>query len=490
MAPLKLRTKLALSYAALFVTLLGSSGIAVYQLQAFRLRDAADDNLIDHLAGLWGYVGFDGDKAAIRFDPQNSYVAYFLREATRYYQLYDARNGKLLLESGDSALQQLALSPVGVLRVAADQGIDTQTRHNVPLRFRSAVFQANGRSYLLRVGVSVEHDLASLAELRNVLIFLLPIATAIGIPGAWWMAGRTLRPLRNLEIEASEISIQQLGRRLPQRGTKDELDSLAETFNLVLSRLEASVRQMRSFADFMAHELRTPMTVLRGDVEVELMRPDVPEEWRTHLVSHLEEFDKLSRLINRFLLIAKAETGGIQMRRERLDLRQSLASLARELEPLSQNYAVQVILTGETDVEVLVDREWMERAFLNLLDNALKFTPGGGRIQVTTRRVANTVTVEIRDSGPGISVKDLPHIFEHSYRAADAQAQNETPGGLGLALTKWVIVQHRGAIHVTSAPGEGAVFTITLPSLSYSEKEAAAQGRRLSRKTVEPAMKA
>lgn len=470
MPPLKLRTKLAVSYATLFVTLLGSSGFAVYELLAYRLRDAADDNLMDHVAGLWGYVDFRGDAPAIKFDAHNSYVAYFLREATRYYQIYNADNGKLLLESDDSALQQLAVSPVQAVKFAAHPGIDSSAHNGVPLRFRSAVFQANGRPYLLRVGVSVEHDLADLAELRKVLMWLLPFATTIAVGGAWWTAGRTLRPLRKMENEASEISIQQLGRRLPVRGTKDELDSLSETFNLVLARLEASVKQMRSFADFMAHELRTPMTVLRGEVEVELMRPDLPEEWREHFTSHLEEFDKLSRLINRFLLIAKAETGGIQLRRERFDLLLSLAALARELEPLSQTYGVRVILTGETGVQVLADREWMERAFLNVLDNALKFTPSGGLIQVTTRRVANTVTVEIRDSGRGISAEDLPHIFEHSYRAADSKAHHETPGGLGLALTKWVIVQHRGAIHVTSAPGEGTIFTITLPSTSFSER--------------------
>jgi len=487
---LKLRTKLALSYAGLFATLLGSSGLAVYELQAYRLRNAADDNLVDHLAGLWGYIDFHGDKPAVKFDPKNPYVVYFLREATRYYQIYDARNGQLLLESDDSALQRLALNPADAVRMVATPMIDTQIRQKVPLRFRSAVFQANGRPYLLRAGVSVEHDLASLAELRFVLLILLPIATAIGIPGAWWMAGRTLRPLRNLEEEASEISIQHLGRRLPLRGTEDELDSLAKTFNQVLSRLDGSVQQMRSFADFMAHELRTPMTILRGDVEVELMRPDLSEEWRAHLVSHLEEFDGLSRLINRFLLIAKAETGGIQLRRDRLDVCDCLASLVRDLEPLSQNYGVEVTLAGDTDVWVSGDREWMERAFLNLLDNALKFTPSGGYIRITTRRIRNTVTVEIRDSGRGINPADLPRIFEHSYRAADAQAQHETPGGLGLTLTKWVIVQHRGTINVTSAPGEGAVFTITLPSLSLFEKMASAGGGHVEKKAVELTEKA
>jgi heavy metal sensor kinase len=485
MRPLKLRTKLAVSYAALFIILLGSSGIAVYQLVAYRLKAAADDNLVDHLAGLWGYVEFRNDRPAIKFDPHNRYVAYFLRDATRYYQIYDAGNGMLLLQSEISAFDQLAIGEHEVLQLASDPGIDTHTHNKVPLRFRSAVFQANGHSYLLRVGVSVEHDLAELSELRDVLLLLLPFTTALGVTGAWWMAGRSLRPVRDLEKEAGEISIQQLGNRLTHRGTNDELDSLAATFNQVLSRLDLSVRQMRSFADFMAHELRTPMTVLRGEVEVELMRHDLPQEWREKLESHLEEFDKLSRLINRFLLVAKAETGGIHLQRVPLNVTGMIASMARELEPLAHTYGVKLVLSGDHDVEILADPEWIERAFLNLVDNALKFTPGGGHIRIITRRVGNAVTIEVRDTGRGIRDTDLPYIFEHSYRAAETDAQHFTPGGLGLSLTKWVIVQHCGAIHVTSAPGEGSVFTITLPSLSAPNG-----GGRLLKTLEEPVEKA
>jgi signal transduction histidine kinase len=316
--------------------------------------------------------------------------------------------------------------------------------------------------------VSIEHDLADLSELRNVLLWLLPLTTTFAVAGAWWMAGRSLQPVRDLEKEASEIGIQQLGHRLSHRGTNDELDSLAATFNQVLSRLDLSVRQMRSFADFMAHELRTPMTVLRGEVEVELMRRDLPQEWREKLESHLEEFDKLSRLINRFLLVAKAETGGINLEKVVLDVSEMLASIAKKLDPVADAHGVKLVLSGDPGIEILADPEWIERAFLNLVDNALKFTPGGGHIGIITRRVRNTVTIEVRDTGRGISGADLPYIFEHSFRSAEAGADHFTPGGLGLSLTKWVVVQHGGTIHVTSAPGEGSVFTITLPSLSLA----------------------
>jgi len=161
----------------------------------------------------------------------------------------------------------------------------------------------------------------------------------------------------------------------------------------------------------------------------------------------------LQRLINRFPLVAKAETGGIRLENQPLNLRNLLQSIAKDLEPLANTYGVKVTLTGDTGVNIFADPEWIESAFMNLIANALKFTPGGGRIPIITRRVSRTVTVEIGDTGCGIAAKDLPHIFDHPYRAADSEAQHFTPGGVGLALTKWVIVQHRGA-HVTSAPGK------------------------------------
>jgi heavy metal sensor kinase len=463
MLPVKLGTKLAIWYALLFALLLGSSALALFELLELRLRAEADDNLIDHVAGLWGYVEFHGEKPVLKYDPQNKYLTYFLREATRYYQIYDAQSGVLLLESEDSALMQLSLSPAQITKIVDDPGIDTLTRAQASLRFRSAVFHSNGHAYLVRVGVSVEQDLEILSELRKVLLWLFPLTSTMALIAAWWMSAHILRPLRQLEQEANAISITQLNRRLPQRGTNDELDSLAETFNRVLARLDASVRQMRDFADFMAHELRTPMTVLRGEVQVELMRPDLPPEWRSHLESHLEEFGKLNRLIDRFLLLAKAETGGIQFHKQKVSLSDMAGALVEMLLPLAESLGIRLSIATEGSVEILADMEWIERALLNLLDNALKFTHADGEVSIAVYHGPSGAVVEIADTGRGISPKDLPYIFERFYRAEESATNLMQPGGIGLSLTRWIIEQHQGTIAVKSAKGQGTTFTVVLP---------------------------
>lgn len=463
--PLKLRTKLALGYALLFALLLGTAGTAVHHLMALRLTAEADDNLVDHLAGLWGYIQFRDGKPVVSHDPNNSYVTYFLREATRYYQLYDAESGALLLQSDDSSIMHLALASDQAQQLAQHPGIDRVVSNGVPMRFRSAIFQANGHSYLLRIGVSVERDLQVIDELRSVLFLLLPITTMIVIAGAWWMADRSLQPLRVLQEEASAISITQLGRKLPVSGTHDELDALAETFNDVFARLNVGVQQIRNIAGYMAHELRTPLTIMRGEAEVELIQPDLPHKCRLHLESKMEEYERLNQLINRFLLLAKAETGDIALHKQTLTPSALINEIAAQITPLANHAGVNLEIEVDDAVCVLADRQWMERALLNLLDNALKFTPSDGTVRVSLRKDGGGAVLEVADTGQGIAPKNLPHVFDYFYRGEDTLHPNPV-GGLGLTLTKWIVEQHGGTISVASTLGQGTVFTITLPVIA------------------------
>lgn len=463
--PRKLRTKLALGYALLFALILGTAGAAVHHLMTLRLTAEADDNLVDHLAGLWGYIQFRDGKPVVLHDPKNTYVTYFLREATRYYQLYDAESGSLLLDSDDSSIMHLALPSEQVRKLADHPGIDRVVSDGVPLRFRSAIFQSNGHSYLLRVGVSVERDLQVIEELRSVLLLLLPITTMIVIAGAWWMAGRSLEPLRVLQREASAISITQLGRKLPVSGAHDELDALAETFNDVFARLNVGVQQIRNIAGYMAHELRTPLTIMRGEAEVELIQPDLPSKCRLHLESKMEEYEKLSQLINRFLLLAKAETGDITLHKQPLMISALINEIATQITPVANHGGVNLETAVDDTVCVSADRQWLERALLNLLDNALKFTPRGGMVRVLLRKEQAGAVIQVADTGQGIASNNLPHVFDYFYRGEDTLHPNPV-GGLGLTLTKWIVEQHGGTISVASTLGQGTIFTITLPLIA------------------------
>ncbi len=479
LAPLKLRTQLAVSYAVLFAILLGAVGVAVYHVMALRLKAEADDNLTDHLAGVWGYISFQTGKPVVVYDTANPHLKYFLDDATRYYQLYDVSNGELLLESADSSMMHLALPPLQARRLVS--GVENSVAgQNGRLRFRSGLFQAKGRSYLLRVGLSTEQDVEDLRELRKVLLWLLPITTVIASFVAWWMAGRALGPLRQLENEARSIGITQLNRRLPLRGTHDELDSLAATFNQVFARLDAGFEHMKRFTAYMSHELRTPLTVLRGEAEVSLMHPArmiPPKNWRDLLSSQLEEYDKLDRLIRRFLLLARAEAGEIELDSEEFNVCDLAAVLGNEMTPVAANRGVSLKIACKTWACVVGDRGWIERAILNLLDNAIKYTPPGGTVQLTASAVAGRAVIEVSDTGRGIAETDLPLVFDCFYRGRGSQPKRPAGIGLGLALTKWVVEKHGGEIRVKSTVGQGAVFTILLPLVAEPAPVPAEQGQ-------------
>ena len=480
MPSLSLRTRLALLYAVLFAILLLGAGIAVYRILALELTEAADDNLADHCAGLWGYIQFHDGKPVLAYDAGNHEIAYFLRDATRFYQLYDAASGELLLESPSSSLLHLALPVSEVRRWVNRPGSDLIAVGGEALRLRSALFRADGHAYLLRVGVSVEENLEALAGLKHVLLLLVPIMTLVAVVSAWWMAGRALRPLQDLQNEARAISITQLHRRLPDRGTRDELDALATTFNQVFALLEDAVWRMKQFSTSMSHELRTPLTVLRGEAETALMQPGPPANWRELLTSQLEEFEKLDRLTRRFLLLARAETGEVEFEMRPVDVSALVARLGQDMIPVAASSGLRLELACDGEARIVADPGWIERAILNLLDNAIKYTAEGGQVQIAARSVGERALLEVSDTGSGIAANELPHIFDCFYRAGDSRPAGAEGVGLGLALTKWIVESHGGVIQVNSKLGEGSVFTILLPLAPPDSAIGATKARSLA----------
>jgi heavy metal sensor kinase len=279
-----------------------------------------------------------------------------------------------------------------------------------------------------------------------------------------WLAGVALRPLIRLADEAGAIDIADLRPRLPIRGAGDELDVVATAFNDTLGRLEHAVGEMRQFSTALAHELRTPLTALRGEVEMAIRQPGSAEEVGRRFASQLEEIDKLKRLIDQVLTLARAEAGEIRLTRESIDLGQLAGSLVDQLEPVAQ--AKGVALHSEPALAPVVvdgDPNWLERLILNLVDNAIKFTPEGGAIAVSVSREADTARLTVRDTGIGITPERMPHIFERFFRADPARSSGVEGVGLGLSLAKWIVDRHHGRIAVDSQPGKGSTFSIFLP---------------------------
>lgn len=464
MKPLGVRTKLALAYAGVLALVLSGLGALSYRTLGARLERSLNQELEERAAGLRGYLHVREGKPALEYDVNDPEQAYFIRTATQFYQVYDAQTGELLEQSRELELLGVELAPAEVQALRRRPrliDVDTPRAH---FRFHNYVLtHGHQHAYLIQVGTSLEPLHATLEEFFKTLLLVVPAGVALAGLLGWWMARQALRPVDALAAGAREISISRLDRRLPLRGTGDELDRLADTFNQVFIRLEKAVEQMKQFTASISHELRTPLTALRGEAEVTLLRARSAEDYRRVLVSQLEEFDKLTQMVNQLLTLARAEAGEIALAFQPVDLSALVQSLTEQLEPVAGWKKVSLGVAVELGVRVEGDPQWLERAVLNLLDNAIKFTPAGGRVQVEVRRSNGQALVDFRDTGVGIAAEALTHVFEPFYRVDPSRSKQIDGAGLGLSLVRWIVEHHHGQVEVESQPGQGSRFTVRLP---------------------------
>jgi signal transduction histidine kinase len=250
---------------------------------------------------------------------------------------------------------------------------------------------------------------------------------------------------------------------VPVRGADDELDEVAVAFNQALARVEHAVGEMRQFSSALAHELRTPLAVLRGETELALRETTLPGEVRQRLAGQLDELDKLSRLINQILTLARAEAGQIVLAREPVNLSAMAASVAEQLDAVAEAQGLRLTCLGPPDVTVRGDAGWLERLLLILIDNAIKFTAPGGEVRLTVSGQGATAVIAVSDTGVGIDRESLPNIFKQFFRADPSRSRQVEGAGLGLALAKWIVDHHGGRIDVTSRPKQGSTFAVHLP---------------------------
>jgi heavy metal sensor kinase len=358
----------------------------------------------------------------------------------------------------------LQFSPYEILQISGGPALmDIQTDEG-PLRFyNDRVVSPSGKTYLLQVGMSLQSKQVTLDRFIRLTAWLIPLGLVVAGSSGWFMARRVLRPVQNIARAAKLIEVSHLNQRIPLLGSGDEFDQLALTFNETFARLEHAVGEMKQFTGSIAHELRTPLTALRGEAEIALFHGKSPEDFRRVLSSQLEEFQKLTRLIDQLLTLARAEAGEFHLARARVSMDPLLKYIVETLTLLADEKGVSLLLESEPDIVVWGDKEWLERALLNLLDNAIKYTPAGGRVTVHTSKEQSGARIDIVDTGTGISSEALPHIFERFYRADPARDKSVEGVGLGLSLVKWIIQEHGGSIEAASIPGDGARFTIFLP---------------------------
>lgn len=327
---------------------------------------------------------------------------------------------------------------------------------------------AGGKLHVIQVALDDTVEATLLSNYRARSIAVLVVGTTFFACIGLFAIRRGMRPLRNIAATANAITPSQLHRRLDPSEWPRELAAVAEGFNHMLDRLEDSFARLLRFSSDLAHEFRNPIHILISEAEVGLLKPQTPEECRDILESNLEEYNRLARMINGLLFLARAEDPRTKIERTRFDVRSELEAVRQFHEVLAEDMGVTVACEGNGEING--DPALFRRAVTNLVSNALRHTPEGGTVTLVIGRPDDeSVAVTVRDTGPGIATEELPRIFDRFYRTDDGVPLSEGTG-LGLAITKSIVELHGGAITAESAPGKGTAFILRFPASASEEQ--------------------
>jgi heavy metal sensor kinase len=325
-------------------------------------------------------------------------------------------------------------------------------------------FLLAGQHLVLTAAAPEAGNLLVLRSFLNGLLASAPILLLISSAGGYWVSRRALRPVDKITATARSISIGNLSKRLPVARTSDELQRLAETCNAMLDRLESAVKQIKQFTADASHELRGPLSFTRIVAEVALRNPSIDPHSRRAFEDIVDEATKAAVLLEDMLTLARADAAPFNFVLEPLNLSALLKDVCEMARPVADRNGLVLTLSPSAGAAttVLGDTSSLRRLIWILLDNALKYTPALGTIDVSLKQVSGDAVLTVQDDGIGISQADMPHIFDRFYRADPSRGMVEG-NGLGLAIAKWIAELHRVEVAVTSAEGKGTFFTLTFP---------------------------
>ena len=335
---------------------------------------------------------------------------------------------------------------------------------NARYRFLRETLDVSGKRYDIEVASSLRDYDEALERFRIVMYSAAPAFLILAALGGYWLSRRALAPVDEITQAARNIGAKDLSQRLAVPRSSDELHRLADTLNGMLSRIEAAFQRVTQFTADASHELRTPVSVLRTSAELALRKPRSEAEYREALARILEESERVSHLIDQLLVLARADSGSSALPMARTDLSAALQAACSEAKVLAEAKQLKFSQLVPTDsVWVQGDAASLQRLFMILLDNAVKYTPIGGEITVRLSSDDGQAVAAIRDSGVGIAPEDLSHVFERFYRSDRARSRESGGTGLGLAIGRWIAQTHRGDIRVESSPGKGSEFQVYIP---------------------------
>lgn len=451
---MSLRLRLTLLYSTFIGGILLIFGAAVYILVNVILLNQVDTMLAEVVRDITQVtkVNSVGKLNLISLPPLDM-------TSNAYIQVWGP-DGKIVSTSPSIGTLTKPLDPIGLetgITIYEDSYLD-----GAHLRVLSVPLQLGQRIIgTLQVGASLSVVDATRGKLLSVMVVIAVVAVLMAGIGSWVVLGRALSPLESITETVDQMNrADDLSRRIPyHQQNEDEISDLVVSFNQTLERLESLFTSQQRFLADVSHELRTPLTVIKGNVDLIRHMKQADEE---SLSSIDQEAGRLSRLVGGLLMLAQAESGKLTLVLKPVELDLLLTEVFTEMCVLAGS-KVHVHLNEIDQVMVNGDRDRLKQVLLNLVANAIQYTPQGGDVFISMTKISDQARIIVRDTGPGIPAEDLPHIFDRFYRAEKSRTRSNTSGfGLGLSIAHWIVEHHGGQIKVESKEGKGTTFVIWL----------------------------
>ena len=451
--------RLTLWYAGIFMLSACVAFFFFYLLIASVMRQQTDQALSSEIRTFSSILSTQGPEAVKR---QAFIQAQAAGEKKIFFRLLYI-TGQVFSSSNMSYWRD-----IGINKGAVNRLLDSRTpifdtiripdrEHNVRV-----LYAVIGPGMILQLGQSMENHTRIMDVFRKVFITTMVILFGLAVVVGWFMARRALVGVETVTRTARRISEGSLENRVPVKKRADEIDQLALTFNQMLDRIETLVTGIKEMSDNIAHDLKSPITRIRGIAEVSLTADASLQEYESMAAGTIEECDRLLDMINTMLIISRTEAGVTQLDCQKLDITRLVRDACDIFQSPAEDKGLAMVCSLPEDISINGDMRLIQRMVANLLDNAIKYTPANGRIDVSVAAGEDRlVQIAIRDNGMGIGAKDREHIFERFYRCDPSRSQAGT--GLGLSFARAVARAHGGEIKVDSTLGEGSKFTVRLP---------------------------
>lgn len=461
MRKLSIGSRLTLWYLAIFAAAQLLFGVAMWFALRQELYTVADGALAAQIDDLTNFLKSQKKRnMTVSKLREEASEAYDLEHSGDFLQIYDEDGNWIFRAPSLEKNQFAAVAPsVGKGRSYQNVGLG-----NDPFRFVTQRIEVNGRSYTVQTGVPTGQIVATLSLFRRYLLMLAPLVLLAAATGGSWLSRRALSPVDAIIGTARNIGGNNLGERLEQLTTGDELQRLSDTLNEMLARIESAFLRVTQFTADASHELRTPISLIRTEAEIALRKSRGDAEYREALRHILLEAERTSSLVEELLSLARADSGRESLHLTVIDLRAVITETANEWRPMVEARKLRFTQEVATcELPVLADRSSVQRLLAILLDNAVKYTPPPGVVELGLQTRNKKAVITVRDSGIGIAEREQTKIFERFYRADKARSRELGGAGIGLAIAEWIVQQHRGSIAVQSSMGNGSTFLIEFP---------------------------